>query len=581
MDCIICFGIYEDPRILDCGHSFCYKCTVSMISNNTIECPICRSVFHVLPNKLKKNFQLLGLIEEITTKNKSSVINTVKNQSNTQNMQNFNNSSSGINQNIRRNSLANESFEELASVHVSHDRNIDYHRKFYMITKPSTSSFKHALVFLFLFLPFDIAGLIYIDKNNNDCSEIRKWLIVWIASNFAFIIVAIFNTGFIIEDWQDLTLFEKILKVLVYCLGGFMFSWVWVGVSKVFTNSECEKDSQGIWAVSMAVLIMWIIVTGLLVIAMAFIFLYKLGVLQCLLDFKFPKLKKSLYMLIMFLLLFFPFDVVGIYYLNTTDEDCKNIRQWLIIWTVFCFALLVNLILNTGFLLRSWSKLTYAEVFLRVSLILIILFMFTWLLVGSSIVFHDTECKSYSYKLWSISMAITIFWICLIFLVLLLILFTLLYDYGFFDDFYFRFNWTFICTLTAFHLISFDVQSFIGIAFLNHENDCPSNILYHRLRNWLMAWIITSLFSLFLYNFTGISRGSSGFHYFIIILTGIIVAGQLTMVFVGAGYFFDSFGLSITDNCYSLWALVVSICSVWIILIFFTIVALVYLYFTS
>lgn len=43
------------------------------------------------------------------------------------------------------------------------------------------------------------------------------------------------------EDWQDLTLFEKILKVLVYCLGGFMFSWIWVGVSKVFTNSECEK----------------------------------------------------------------------------------------------------------------------------------------------------------------------------------------------------------------------------------------------------------------------------------------------------------------------------------------------------
>lgn len=57
----------------------------------------------------------------------------------------------------------------------------------------------------------------------------------------------------------------------------------------------------------MAVLIMWIITTGLLVIVMIFIFLHKLGVLEYLLDFKFPKLKKSLYMLIMFLLLFFPF----------------------------------------------------------------------------------------------------------------------------------------------------------------------------------------------------------------------------------------------------------------------------------
>lgn len=160
MDCIICFGIYEDPRILDCGHSFCYRCIVSMISNNIIECPICRSVFRALPNRLKKNFQLLGLIEEITTKNRYSVINPVNNQSNTRNVQNFNNSSSGFNQNIRRNNLDDEcqsrhqSFEELASVHVSHDRVIDYHRKFYMITKPSTSSFKYALVFLFLFLPF-------------------------------------------------------------------------------------------------------------------------------------------------------------------------------------------------------------------------------------------------------------------------------------------------------------------------------------------------------------------------------------------------------------------------------------------
>lgn len=169
MDCTICFGRYEDPRILRCGHTFCYKCAASMISNNTIECPICRRIFrNIVPQKLKKNFQLSELIDEITKKNnisnesKSSMISPMNNQSFIQNIQNYGDSSPKINQNIRQNSFdsqyqhqfPNQSIEDFACSHIINSRVISYSRKFYNVTKPSISSFKYALVFLLLFFPF-------------------------------------------------------------------------------------------------------------------------------------------------------------------------------------------------------------------------------------------------------------------------------------------------------------------------------------------------------------------------------------------------------------------------------------------
>lgn len=64
---------------------------------------------------------------------------------------------------------------------------------------------------------------------------------MWIATSFGFFIVAIFNTGFILQNWRNLILFEKMLKILLYGFITFMFAWLWVGVSRVFTDSKCEK----------------------------------------------------------------------------------------------------------------------------------------------------------------------------------------------------------------------------------------------------------------------------------------------------------------------------------------------------
>ena len=45
-ECPICFESYRDPRILTCGHQFCYQCLTPLIRNHGnqkyITCPSCR-----------------------------------------------------------------------------------------------------------------------------------------------------------------------------------------------------------------------------------------------------------------------------------------------------------------------------------------------------------------------------------------------------------------------------------------------------------------------------------------------------------------------------------------------------------
>ena len=65
LECCICLQVYEDPRNLPCGHTFCLKC----IQDNTSRlCPLCKAVwpipaigFHDLP----KNFIAKSLIESL------------------------------------------------------------------------------------------------------------------------------------------------------------------------------------------------------------------------------------------------------------------------------------------------------------------------------------------------------------------------------------------------------------------------------------------------------------------------------------------------------------------------------------
>ena len=45
LSCTICFHIFDEPRILNCGHSFCTKCLEKLVHRNQRQCPDCRSQF--------------------------------------------------------------------------------------------------------------------------------------------------------------------------------------------------------------------------------------------------------------------------------------------------------------------------------------------------------------------------------------------------------------------------------------------------------------------------------------------------------------------------------------------------------
>jgi hypothetical protein len=39
--CLICNNIYDDPRLLNCYHSFCAKCLPGRLGDSRIVCPLC------------------------------------------------------------------------------------------------------------------------------------------------------------------------------------------------------------------------------------------------------------------------------------------------------------------------------------------------------------------------------------------------------------------------------------------------------------------------------------------------------------------------------------------------------------
>ncbi|KAK3584087.1 hypothetical protein CHS0354_024196 [Potamilus streckersoni] len=65
--CPVCCLVYDDPRSLPCGHSFCLKC-ISQVANNRnqVSCPSCRKVVYLQYQGaygLPKNYGLIHIIE--------------------------------------------------------------------------------------------------------------------------------------------------------------------------------------------------------------------------------------------------------------------------------------------------------------------------------------------------------------------------------------------------------------------------------------------------------------------------------------------------------------------------------------
>ncbi|OMJ95252.1 hypothetical protein SteCoe_1467 [Stentor coeruleus] len=192
MECSICLDVYNDPRVLECGHTFCYECAISMIDHHKLECPVCRREFQVNnPQELKKNFQLAELIEEIQMKKNinASGISSERQLDDT-----------GVNRqvhdlserkpereinNANENPVVQNPPQEVIVVNAqvpdynqiverqALEYNIPHNRTFYSIAKPTKFSLKFAACFILFFFPFDVAGAYYINKTGDDCMGIK------------------------------------------------------------------------------------------------------------------------------------------------------------------------------------------------------------------------------------------------------------------------------------------------------------------------------------------------------------------------------------------------------------------------
>ncbi|KAM9347435.1 tripartite motif-containing 13 [Symphorus nematophorus] len=72
LTCPICCGLFEDPRVLLCSHSFCKKCLEGILEGNRgpafrtpFKCPTCRKETpHNGANSLQINYSLRGIVEK-------------------------------------------------------------------------------------------------------------------------------------------------------------------------------------------------------------------------------------------------------------------------------------------------------------------------------------------------------------------------------------------------------------------------------------------------------------------------------------------------------------------------------------
>ena len=65
MDCPVCQEVYAEPRVLPCGHTFCFTCIDrwrgNRLEGQSLSCPYCRQEF-ILPHELPKNYSVMDIL---------------------------------------------------------------------------------------------------------------------------------------------------------------------------------------------------------------------------------------------------------------------------------------------------------------------------------------------------------------------------------------------------------------------------------------------------------------------------------------------------------------------------------------
>ena len=62
LDCSVCYNEYKDPRVLQCGHTFCLACISKLIHHGIINCPTCRN--DTSTEKIQVNYVVKQIIED-------------------------------------------------------------------------------------------------------------------------------------------------------------------------------------------------------------------------------------------------------------------------------------------------------------------------------------------------------------------------------------------------------------------------------------------------------------------------------------------------------------------------------------
>ena len=79
-ECGLCLNVFEDPRNLPCGHTYCFKCTKQLIATNKNDqpsCAICRKSWTVPVEGLRglmKNYVLNNFVQSFGQQTDSVIV---------------------------------------------------------------------------------------------------------------------------------------------------------------------------------------------------------------------------------------------------------------------------------------------------------------------------------------------------------------------------------------------------------------------------------------------------------------------------------------------------------------------------